>query len=695
MSGPGDKVSAVPGQGLSSVQELYDMINGKSTTNSGGTTTQDGGTTTKTESAGISQEGMNAMLQSALSNTNGLAAISQGQRTAGGYGSSVNTMLTNDLLTRTASQIAQNNMSKTTQTANPNTRTTTPQTTQTVGGATVAGTTKAAAFLTALQGLNKSGAPEWLKQKFGLGGEAAAGNADTVGAALGANISSPSFGDTGGVAEANNALGSLTASTNSYGGGDAGSMDFSSYLGDASISPDTASNWEIPAAPVDTSGGSGGGNEWTVADPSVMPDPVVEASAPDLTNWSDQSYADGGRVSKQGAHAMVQSYADGGAVLAKKPSVLGTSQYNEIVDTTAGAAGSVGTSVNAPISQATQSSVGKSAPTPSGANSFAGVINSLSGASNDAGGAGIGAIGGAIGDTGVSMGQVGAALGAIGAVSGNSAIGMAGQAAGIAGSANPGAAFGMAAANAATNGIAGMAMGVANAVSNPSVSNAVDAAVAAVSMSNPAIGIASLGLNALGLASIGTIAQNAMNMANPNNPVSPAMQASVNAAEAADALGMGGADSATDASSAGAVNGSDAMSDGFGFGSVGSGGFGGDGGGFGAAGMGDAGPGGSSGDGGASGAGPGDGGSDGGSSGGDSGGSGDGGGGGDGWADGGHITGPGSGISDSIPTNLSDGEFVLSADTVAAIGLDKLQALQDKYHVPAAVQKLQSYAKRG
>lgn len=58
-------------------------------------------------------------------------------------------------------------------------------------------------------------------------------------------------------------------------------------------------------------------------------------------------------------------------------------------------------------------------------------------------------------------------------------------------------------------------------------------------------------------------------------------------------------------------------------------------------------------------------------------------------ADGGHIKGPGTGISDSIPARLSDGEFVISKDVVDMVGVDFLQNLQDLFHTPAAIQKLQ------
>jgi hypothetical protein len=57
---------------------------------------------------------------------------------------------------------------------------------------------------------------------------------------------------------------------------------------------------------------------------------------------------------------------------------------------------------------------------------------------------------------------------------------------------------------------------------------------------------------------------------------------------------------------------------------------------------------------------------------------------------GGFVRGPGTGTSDSVkatiggkhPARLSDGEYVLSADTVAAVGKHNLDALQAKYHRP-------------
>ena len=53
----------------------------------------------------------------------------------------------------------------------------------------------------------------------------------------------------------------------------------------------------------------------------------------------------------------------------------------------------------------------------------------------------------------------------------------------------------------------------------------------------------------------------------------------------------------------------------------------------------------------------------------------------------GHVTGPGSGISDSIPARLSDGEYVIPADVVKRKGVEFFDKLLDKHHMPAAEQK--------
>lgn len=57
------------------------------------------------------------------------------------------------------------------------------------------------------------------------------------------------------------------------------------------------------------------------------------------------------------------------------------------------------------------------------------------------------------------------------------------------------------------------------------------------------------------------------------------------------------------------------------------------------------------------------------------------------YKNGGHIQGPGSGVSDDIPAMLSDGEYVIPADVVEALGVPFFDSLRAKYHTPAAMQK--------
>lgn len=54
---------------------------------------------------------------------------------------------------------------------------------------------------------------------------------------------------------------------------------------------------------------------------------------------------------------------------------------------------------------------------------------------------------------------------------------------------------------------------------------------------------------------------------------------------------------------------------------------------------------------------------------------------------GGSVRGPGGPVDDKIPAMLSNGEYVLPADTVKAVGVKKLDKLVDKTHTPAAEQR--------
>lgn len=59
------------------------------------------------------------------------------------------------------------------------------------------------------------------------------------------------------------------------------------------------------------------------------------------------------------------------------------------------------------------------------------------------------------------------------------------------------------------------------------------------------------------------------------------------------------------------------------------------------------------------------------------------------------VNGPGGPVDDMIPAMLSDGEYVVPADTVKAIGKKNLDKVVKKTHTPAAVQRKRGMKKRG
>lgn len=66
------------------------------------------------------------------------------------------------------------------------------------------------------------------------------------------------------------------------------------------------------------------------------------------------------------------------------------------------------------------------------------------------------------------------------------------------------------------------------------------------------------------------------------------------------------------------------------------------------------------------------------------------------YREGGHVRGPGTGTSDSINAKLSDGEFVVPADTVRKVGARRLQDLVDMTHKPSGkAPKVDHYADGG
>jgi hypothetical protein len=64
-------------------------------------------------------------------------------------------------------------------------------------------------------------------------------------------------------------------------------------------------------------------------------------------------------------------------------------------------------------------------------------------------------------------------------------------------------------------------------------------------------------------------------------------------------------------------------------------------------------------------------------------------------AGGGRVSGPGGPVDDKIPAMLSDGEYVLPADTVDKVGVKKLDRLVKETHTPAAVQRARKRGLKG
>ncbi|MEG2049968.1 MAG: hypothetical protein RR100_24200, partial [Comamonas sp.] len=62
---------------------------------------------------------------------------------------------------------------------------------------------------------------------------------------------------------------------------------------------------------------------------------------------------------------------------------------------------------------------------------------------------------------------------------------------------------------------------------------------------------------------------------------------------------------------------------------------------------------------------------------------------------GGRVSGPGTATSDSIPAQLSNGEFVLPADTVKAVGVKRLRALIKDTHQPSPGPKRRNHLADG
>ena len=157
---------------LTSLLKLFQTFSGSS-----GTQTTSGGTTTKQTI--LSQDVLNAMLKSAMEGTGGvqgLAQVAGGQRAAGMYDSTVNTQLTNDLMSRLATQTA---------VAGAPTVTTSPKTTVTTAAPGVGmGGVGMIGGLSLAKNLLDPKSRKSLLEQLGLGdsGSSTAVNVDNIGA---------------------------------------------------------------------------------------------------------------------------------------------------------------------------------------------------------------------------------------------------------------------------------------------------------------------------------------------------------------------------------------------------------------------------------------------------------------------------------------------------------------------------------
>jgi hypothetical protein len=349
--------------------------------------------------------------------------------------------------------------------------------------------------------------------------------------------------------------------------------------------------------------------------------------------------------------------ADGGEVSGKKPSVLGTSQFNQINKVTN-------------TNQSTSTNPEATAGNVLGGTTISADGKVVYGGSGNGGSGAGGYNSGFSSDARGIVGDLGTGARIAGSLTNNSALGNVGSVLGVAGSANPTLSAGLTAANMATHGLAGAALGLSNAKSLGSV---VDIAA---TVANPMIGVANSILGLAGLNSLGTAAENAYGSLSVDGPTSvsdafnPMTQNILTQQQ--DVMDNAPIDSPGTAAQAAvasdmprdSLDNMMGITDSFGTSHGGDAGF---------SGVGDRGPGGSSGEAGAAAAGasasgPGE-------------------------ADGDLIRAPGDGTVDTKLVPLANGEYVLPADVVNAIGVDKLDALKDKYHVPVAVQRLQKFAR--
>jgi len=713
-------VAAIPqasGGGLSTIQDLYDLINGRTTTTSGGQTTTSGGTSTTQSSEGISQDSMNAMLANALGATNGLAAISSGQRSAGGYSSATNQMLTNDLLTRTAAQIAASNKNVTSTTTTPEKTITTAPTATTVGGVTASGAATSAGFLAALQQLNSTtGAISGLKKTF-FGDSPTAPATPVAGTDVGTNPQ----------------VSTAPIAASPVAGGP---------ISDGSQAPAVSTPASTQSSGTDMSGSGGVDVSSLIQPPSTdvtnnMVDSAIASAAPVTTdstglitgdNGDLLQLADGGLVKKMdgpvgkplykiGSKMNPVKLADGGSVTKKSLGILGTNQFNSAPDPLETLAGSVSEAANAQAAQPTQSD--NTTPLPD-ANSPNGVptpestvagtvgdnaVSNIANGSNITMSGGDSTISDALSNAGdmvsrvvsgqgssSDVGSLSTGINLLGRLTGNSTLAQVGQVGQI-GSQPTLSGAALTAANIASKGQIGTALNLKDTLTNPGMANIVNTVAGFSPITALANSVAGMfGLPSLG-SKVSTMTANTMsgdpldNMLALNNNYGTGGTATpsdngtatgvgANVGAPADGTATGMDTPNTDTSGApvttldatpmvtaattpdNSTPGPDtpaSMTTGGSDATASSG--------YSSA-------------------------SDSNSASNDSSSSSGG-----GMANGGKVEGPGTGISDSIHAKLSDGEFVLPADVVRMIGVSNLEKLVSDHHVPAAVQKLKAFAK--
>jgi hypothetical protein len=172
-------------QGITSLANLF--LGKDSTQSTSGTTQNTGGVTTngsRTVSESVSPDAVNAIVNSILQGSQGLASVSSGQNKAGLYNSSTNRMLVNDLMARAAAEGAKLNKSQTTsvnETA-ADTRGTTTNNAQNTKVAAPISPKTAGTGLLGLQGLSvlsKTSAGQKILGKLGMGKTSAASGANT------------------------------------------------------------------------------------------------------------------------------------------------------------------------------------------------------------------------------------------------------------------------------------------------------------------------------------------------------------------------------------------------------------------------------------------------------------------------------------------------------------------------------------